>query len=77
MNLPEGEKDLEKKMVCMAMDYAQQRFSAEILSLAVFENNSQAVKCYEALGFEKYERDENARHFKGKAWPLLRMRKTV
>ncbi|MCG9702124.1 GNAT family N-acetyltransferase [Vibrio natriegens] len=66
---------LAKKMMTLVIDKARNDLSAEILSLAVFEHNTAARKCYESLGFKTLTVESGTRYFNGKSWKLLRMEK--
>lgn len=41
-----------KKMLELAIDYSKKHFNADKITLGVFENNPNAIHCYEALGFK-------------------------
>ena len=42
---------LGKELVALAVDYAQQFFDPQYITLGVFVNNDSAKRCYEAVGF--------------------------
>ncbi|MDV6251088.1 GNAT family N-acetyltransferase [Vibrio sp. EA2] len=67
---------LAKEMMSLAIEKARKDLSAEMLSLAVFEHNTAARKCYEALGFTTLTIESGTRYFNGESWKLLRMEKT-
>ncbi|RXJ74934.1 GNAT family N-acetyltransferase [Veronia nyctiphanis] len=66
-------KGYGKQLVQMAIDYATENLSAHSLSLAVFEKNTPAIRCYESLGFRVTGRETSVRSFNNEDWPLLRM----
>ncbi|MGP8305039.1 GNAT family N-acetyltransferase [Vibrio sp. YIC-376] len=66
---------LSKAMMTLAIEKARNDLSAETLSLAVFEHNTAARKCYESLGFETLMVESGTRYFNGQSWKLLRMEK--
>lgn len=70
-------KGYGKTLVELAVDHARTRFNAKRVSLAVFEHNGQAIRCYTSLGFKIISREEKSRRFNGEWWPLLRMEKRV
>ena len=67
-------KGYGKHLVQLAVRHAQEKLGAEVISLAVFEQNSLAIKCYESIGFRTYVRETGVRGFNGQDWPLLRMK---
>lgn len=47
-------KGYGKKMLLSAIEYASAEFGADKVTLGVFENNPNAIKCYESVGFRQY-----------------------
>lgn len=47
-------KGYGKKMLLTALELAVKEFSAEKVTLGVFENNKSALRCYESVGFRQY-----------------------
>ncbi|GAB3536391.1 GNAT family N-acetyltransferase [Photobacterium alginatilyticum] len=67
-------KGYGKHLVQLAIKHAQEELSAETVSLAVFEQNLKAIKCYESIGFKTFARETGVITFNGEDWPLLRMK---
>lgn len=66
-----------KQMMCQLINLAQAKYQASKLSLAVFEQNTAAMNCYQSLGFSVTEREIGTRSFEGQQWTLLRMEKRL
>jgi RimJ/RimL family protein N-acetyltransferase len=62
-----------KKLVKLALDYAQRERAAKKVKLGVFEHNLQAIKCYRSVGFQITASEKQFHKFNGQWWPLLRM----
>ncbi|MCX4029145.1 GNAT family N-acetyltransferase [Endozoicomonas sp. SM1973] len=61
-------------LIKLAIEYAKGELKAREITLAVFAHNHSAVKCYQSLGFNTYEVDENSRQFHAQKWSLLKMK---
>ena len=66
-------KGYGQQLIKLAIEYAQNSLSAELVTLVVFEHNERAIRCYKALGFQVTARDAKSRKFDGQWWPLLHM----
>ncbi len=62
-----------KELIRLAVKHAQENFNARTISLAVFEHNVSALRCYESSGFQTISRETDRVFFNGKNWPLLQM----
>lgn len=49
-------KGFGKKMLLLGIDYAKFVLKAERIDLGVFDNNPNAKRCYESIGFKEYNR---------------------
>lgn len=67
-------KGYGSRLIQLASAYAQDELNAKTISLAVFEHNARAIKCYESLGFKAFVRETGVSSFNGEDWPLLRMK---
>ncbi|HAS6485701.1 TPA: GNAT family N-acetyltransferase [Vibrio parahaemolyticus] len=70
-------KGVSKLMLGQLIELAKEKYSASLLSLAVFERNIVARNCYESLGFTVTSRENGSRPFDGEVWGLLRMEKRL
>lgn len=70
-------KGASKLMLGQLVELAREKYSASLLSLAVFERNLVARNCYESLGFTVTSRENSSRSFDGQIWGLLRMEKRL
>lgn len=43
-------------MLLLGIDYAKSVLKAERIDLGVFDNNPNAKRCYESIGFKEYNR---------------------
>lgn len=67
-------RGLGKTLVNMAVNYAFDKLSASKVSLGVFENNSSAMHCHEATGFQRVSRPETESYeCLGKTWNCIEM----
>ena len=66
-----------KLMLHKLVELAKEKYSASLLSLAVFERNLVARNCYDSLGFTVTSRESGSRSFDGEIWGLLRMEKRL
>ena len=70
-------KGYGQQLIKLAIEYAQNSLSTEMVTLVVFEHNERAIRCYKALGFQVTGRDAKSRKFDGQWWPLLHMEMTL
>jgi RimJ/RimL family protein N-acetyltransferase len=70
-------KGISKHMLGQLVDLAKEKYSASLLSLAVFERNIVARNCYESLGFTVTAHENGSRSFDGEVWGLLRMERRL
>lgn len=68
---------IANQMLCQLIQLATSEYRADALSLAVFEHNTAAIRCYESLGFVVTSRESGMRSFSGESWVLLRMEKSL
>lgn len=66
---------IAKLMLQQLIELAHIDHNAQVLSLAVFERNTVAKKCYESLGFQVTSHQSGTRSFGGEPWDLLLMEK--
>lgn len=64
-------KGYGKQMLLSALEYAAKEFGAEKVTLGVFENNPNARKCYESVGFRQY--GEECYTIGSEVWMCLEM----
>ena len=65
---------LGKSLVSMAVKYAFETLGAAKVSLGVFENNSYAIRCYEAAGFHRVSLSETESYeCLGETWNCIEM----
>ncbi len=65
---------LGKALVNMAVNYAFECLGASKVSLGVFENNTSAIRCYEAAGFKRVSRLEiESYECLGERWNCIEM----
>lgn len=62
-----------KKLIELAVEKGKIEFNATHFELGVFEKNYQALRCYEAMGFQACDREKEFPVFNGETWPLIRM----
>lgn len=65
-------KGSSKQMLTELIDVAKRQGYAK-LNLCVFSQNTAAIRCYEALGFEETKREQGKRAFNGQSWELIYM----
>ena len=68
---------LAKDMITSLLKIAKNDLTCDRISLAVFEHNEVAKKCYQSLGFNIIATELGTRSFKGKMWNLVRMEKSL
>jgi RimJ/RimL family protein N-acetyltransferase len=51
-------KGYGKEMLRLGIEYVKERLHASRIDLGVFENNENAERCYESVGFREYSRRE-------------------
>ncbi|WP_104401643.1 GNAT family N-acetyltransferase [Vibrio penaeicida] len=66
-------KGYGKKLVQLSVDNICQHGKFSVVSLAVFQHNVIAKKCYESFGFQVSERGPHFKIFDGEEWPLFQM----
>jgi ribosomal protein S18 acetylase RimI-like enzyme len=66
---------MAKIMLNQLIEKARVEYKAQVLTLAVFERNVVAKRCYESLGFVVTSRESGTRSFDGELWDLLLMEK--
>ena len=67
-------KGLGREMVSLAIRYAFELAGADKISLGVFENNRAAIRCYEACGFKRVERETpESYRCMGEIWNCIEM----
>ncbi|KXF80840.1 GNAT family N-acetyltransferase [Enterovibrio coralii] len=62
-----------KQLVSLALGVAKEDCDVTTVSLAVFEQNDAAIRCYQSLGFERDDGQTKSRVVEGETWVLLRM----
>ncbi|MDN3617340.1 GNAT family N-acetyltransferase [Vibrio gallaecicus] len=66
---------ISKQMLGQLIELAKEKYTTNVLSLAVFEQNTVARNCYESLGFSVTSYEVGTRSFEGEDWGLLHMEK--
>ena len=61
-------------MVKTAIAISFERLGLEEITLAVFDFNEPAIRCYEAVGFERYDFKEAAVPFENERWNVVFMK---
>ncbi|EKO3802634.1 GNAT family N-acetyltransferase [Vibrio harveyi] len=64
---------ISKQMLGQLIDLAKEKYTASVISLAVFEQNTVARNCYESLGFSVTSYEVGTRSFECEEWSLLHM----
>ena len=62
-----------KKMLRLAVDYAFGISKADTVTLRVFTDNAQAVRCYESVGFREEKTEQNAFIYQDESWGRHKM----
>ncbi|MGR5139953.1 GNAT family N-acetyltransferase [Vibrio jasicida] len=68
---------ISKQMLGQLIELAKEKYITNVLSLAVFEQNTVARNCYESLGFSVTSYEVGTRSFGGEDWGLLHMEKRL
>lgn len=67
-------KGYGRKMVSLAVRYAFDFVGVDKISLGVFENNRTAIRCYEACGFKRVQRETpESYRCMGEVWNCIEM----
>ncbi|MFS1948899.1 GNAT family N-acetyltransferase [Vibrio lentus] len=66
-------KGLGQSMIESALDAAKQIPDVITISLAVFQQNIGAKRCYDKAGFQVVDKEPSVKEFNGKTWPLYQM----
>ena len=66
-------RGIGKAMLRLAVDYAFGISKADAVYLRVFAGNTQAVRCYESVGFTEDKTERNAFVYQDESWDLTRM----
>ncbi|MEZ9462538.1 GNAT family N-acetyltransferase [Vibrio splendidus] len=66
-------KGLGQSMIESALDAAKQIPDVTTISLAVFQQNIGAKRCYDKAGFQVVNKEPSVKEFNGKTWPLYQM----
>lgn len=67
-------KGYGRKMVSLAVRYAFDFVGVDKISLGVFENNRAAIRCYEACGFKRVQRETpESYRCMGEVWNCIEM----
>ena len=66
-------KGLGLEMVRLAVKYAFEKINLNRIKLGVFDFNTDAIKCYNRIGFREYEYKKNARYIDNNYWNIILM----
>ncbi|WP_261886577.1 GNAT family N-acetyltransferase [Vibrio pomeroyi] len=66
-------KGLGQSMIESALDAAKQIPDVTTISLAVFQQNIGAKRCYDKAGFQVVDKEPKFKEFNGHTWPLYQM----
>ncbi|MGR5335868.1 GNAT family N-acetyltransferase [Vibrio gigantis] len=66
-------KGLGQSMIGSALEAAKKIPDVTTISLAVFQQNIGAKRCYDKAGFEVVDKEPSVKEFNGKTWPLYQM----
>ncbi|MFM2606578.1 N-acetyltransferase [Vibrio chagasii] len=66
-------KGLGQSMIESALDTAKQIPDVTTISLAVFQQNIGAKRCYDKAGFQVVDKEPKFKEFNGHTWPLYQM----
>ncbi|MEZ8285058.1 GNAT family N-acetyltransferase [Vibrio splendidus] len=66
-------KGFGQSMIESALEAAKQIPDVTTISLAVFQQNIGAKRCYDKAGFQVVDKEPSVKEFNGKTWPLYQM----
>ncbi|UPR59158.1 GNAT family N-acetyltransferase [Vibrio sp. ED004] len=66
-------KGLGQSMIESALNTAKQIPDVTTISLAVFQQNIGAKRCYDKAGFQVVDKEPKFKEFNGNTWPLYQM----
>ncbi|OCH51546.1 GNAT family N-acetyltransferase [Vibrio sp. ZF57] len=66
-------KGFGQSMIESALDAAKQIPDVTTISLAAFQQNIGAKRCYDKAGFQVVDKEPSVKEFNGKTWPLYQM----
>ncbi|WP_434568141.1 N-acetyltransferase [Vibrio chagasii] len=66
-------KRFGQSMIESALDAAKQIPDVTTISLAVFQQNIGAKRCYDKAGFQVVDKEPKFKEFNGNTWPLYQM----
>ena len=66
-------KGLGQSMIESALEAAKEIPDVTTISLAVFQQNIGAKRCYDKAGFQVVDKEPSVKEFNGKTWPLYQM----
>ena len=66
-------KGLGQSMIGSALEAAKKIPDVTTISLAVFQQNIGAKRCYDKAGFQVVDKEPSVKEFNGKTWPLYQM----
>ncbi|WP_299128819.1 N-acetyltransferase [uncultured Vibrio sp.] len=66
-------KGLGQSMIESALEAAKQIPDVTTISLAVFQQNHGAKRCYDKAGFQVVDKEPKFKEFNGNTWPLYQM----
>ena len=66
-------KGLGQSMIESALEAAKQIPDVTTISLAVFQQNIGAKRCYDKAGFQVVDKEPKFKEFNGNTWPLYQM----
>ena len=66
-------KGFGQSMIESALDAAKQIPDVTTISLAVFQQNIGAKRCYDKAGFQVVDKEPKCKEFNGNTWPLYQM----
>ena len=67
-------KGYGRKLVDLAIEFAQKELNAKEINLGVFSNNKSAYNCYESCGFRDISIEENAFRYYEENWDIIEMK---
>ncbi|CAH6830492.1 GNAT family N-acetyltransferase [Vibrio chagasii] len=66
-------KGFGQSMIESALEAAKQIPDVTTISLAVFQQNHSAKRCYDKAGFQVVDKEPKFKEFNGNTWPLYQM----